>query len=138
MREIVIGFRSFLFRGSVVDLAVAVVIGIAFGAVVDSLVSNILTPIIAMIVGEPSFASLDFEINGAIFRYGAFLDAVISFICVAAAVYFFVVVPMDQINRRMRSGQPDPEATTKACPECMSQIPLEARRCAFCSQPVAV
>jgi large conductance mechanosensitive channel len=125
-------------RGNVIDLAVAVIIGVAFGAVIDSLVSNILTPIIAMIVGEPSFAALDFEINGAVFRYGAFLDALISFVCVAAAVYFFVVVPVERIQARMRSGEPTPEATTKLCPECLSEMPIAARRCAHCAQAVAV
>jgi large conductance mechanosensitive channel len=136
MKEIFVGFRTFLMRGNVVELAVAVVIGVAFGAVIDSLVSDLLTPLIAMIVGEPSFAALDFEINGAVFRYGAFLDAVFAFICVAAAIYFFVVVPMDRVAARMRSGQPDPEATTKICPECLSGIPVAATRCAFCTQPV--
>jgi large conductance mechanosensitive channel len=137
MKDILTGFRAFMMRGNVIDLAVAVVIGIAFGAVIDSLVSNILTPVIAMIVGEPSFASLDFEINSALFRYGAFLDSLISFVSIAAAVYFFVVLPMDRINARRLAGEAVPEATTKACPECLSEIPVAARRCAHCAQPVA-
>ena len=137
MKDILVGFRTFLMRGNIVDLAVAVIIGIAFGAVIDSLVTNILTPVIAMIAGEPSFASLDFEVNGAFFRYGAFLDSVFSFVCVAAAVYFFVVVPMDKLSARLRAGQPAPDATTKLCGECLSEIPLAARRCAHCAQPVA-
>jgi large conductance mechanosensitive channel len=137
MKDIFTGFRAFMMRGNVIDLAVAVVIGIAFGAVIGSFVSNILTPIIAMIVGEPSFASLDFEINNALFRYGAFLDSLISFISIAAAVYFLVVLPMDRINARRRAGEAIPEATTKACPECLSEIPIAARRCAHCGQPVA-
>jgi len=136
VKEIAVGFRTFLLRGNVIDLAVAVVIGVAFGAVIDSLVTDLLTPLIAMIVGEPSFAALDFEINDAVFRYGAFFDAVFAFICVAAAIYFFVIVPMDRMTARMRAGETDPEATAKLCPECLSGIPIAARRCAFCAQPV--
>jgi large conductance mechanosensitive channel len=136
VKDILIGFRSFIMRGNILELAIAVVMGIAFGDVINSLVSNILTPIIAMIVGEPSFASLDFEINGAFFRYGAFLDSVITFVSIAAAIYFFVIVPMERIQARMRAGQPTPEATTKLCPECLSEIPVAARRCSHCAQPV--
>jgi large conductance mechanosensitive channel len=136
VKDIFVGFRTFLMRGSIIDLAVAVVIGIAFGAVIDSLVTDLLTPLIAMVVGEPSFAALDFEINGAVFRYGAFFDAVFAFVCVAVAIYFFVIVPMDRVAARMRSGEADPEATTKLCPECLSGIPIAATRCAFCAQPV--
>jgi large conductance mechanosensitive channel len=137
MKEILSGFRSFLMRGNIIDLAIAVVIGTAFVALVDSLVANILTPIIAMIIGEPSFGGLDFEINNAIFRYGAFLDSLITFVGIAAAVYFFVVVPVERVNARMRAGQAAPDATTKLCPECLSEIPVAARRCAHCAQPVA-
>jgi large conductance mechanosensitive channel len=137
MKDILTGFRSFLMRGNVIDLAIAVVIGTAFVAVVDSLVTNILTPIIAMIIGEPSFSGLDFEINNAVFRYGAFLDSLITFVSIAAAVYFFVVVPVERVNARMRAGQAPPDATTKLCPECLSEIPVAARRCAHCAQPVS-
>ena len=136
MKDIVIGFKAFIFRGNLIDLAVAIVIGLAFVQVINSLVSNLITPIVAMIVGEPSLRTLDFEINDAIFFYGAFLDDVIQFIAVAAAVYFFVVVPYNAITARMKRGQPEPDATTKACPECLSAIPVEARRCSFCTQPV--
>ena len=136
MKDIVIGFKAFIFRGNLIDLAVAIVIGLAFVQVINSLVSNLITPIVAMIVGEPSLRTLDFEINDAIFFYGAFLDDVVQFIAVAAAVYFFVVVPYNAITARMKRGQPEPDATTKACPECLSAIPVEARRCSFCAQPV--
>jgi large conductance mechanosensitive channel len=136
MRDLLSGFRAFLMRGNVVDLAVAVVIGTAFGALVNSLVTNLLTPVIAMIIGEPSFAGLTFEINNAVFGYGAFLDSLITFVSIAAAIYFFVVVPLDRINARMRAGQATPDATTKLCPECLSEIPIAARRCAHCAQPV--
>ncbi len=137
MKDILIGFRTFMLRGNVIDLAVAVVLGVAFGSVIDSLVTNILTPIIAMIVGEPSFAGLEFEVNGAIFGYGAFLDSLISFVSVAAAIYFFVVVPVARITARMHAGEIAPDATTKLCRECLSEIPVAARRCAYCGQPVA-
>jgi large conductance mechanosensitive channel len=136
VKDIVIGFKAFIFRGNLIDLAVAIVIGLAFVQVINSLVSNLITPIVAMIVGEPSLRTLDFEINDAIFFYGAFLDDVVQFIAVAAAVYFFVVVPYNAITARMKRGQPEPDATTKACPECLSAIPIEARRCSFCAQPV--
>jgi large conductance mechanosensitive channel len=136
VKDIVIGFKAFIFRGNLIDLAVAIVIGLAFVQVINSLVSNLITPIVAMIVGEPSLRTLDFEINDAIFFYGAFLDDVVQFIAVAAAVYFFVVVPYNAITARMKRGQPEPDATTKACPECLSAIPVEARRCSFCAQPV--
>jgi large conductance mechanosensitive channel len=137
MKDILTGFRSFLMRGNILDLAIAVVIGTAFVALIDSLVTNLLTPVIAMIVGEPSFGGLDFEINNAIFRYGAFLDSLITFVGIAAAVYFFVVVPVERMNARRRAGQPEPDATTRLCPECLSDIPIDARRCAYCAQPVA-
>jgi large conductance mechanosensitive channel len=126
-----------LFRGNVIELAVAIVIGIAFGNVINSIVTNLLTPLIALIVGEPSLSSLDFEINNAIFFYGAVLDDIITFIAIAAAVYFIVVLPVEKITARMRAGEPTPEATTKLCPECLSVIPIAARRCANCAQPVA-
>lgn len=128
-------FKAFLLRGNVVDLAVAVVIGTAFGAVVTSLVENILTPIIA-IPGSADFSRLDFEINGSVFRYGAFLNAVISFVTLAAAVFFFVVRPVNTLMAR-RKTEPDVESTTRDCPECLSSIPVAARRCAFCTAEVA-
>jgi large conductance mechanosensitive channel len=126
-------FKKFLFRGNVVDLAVAVVIGTAFTAVIKALVSDILTPIIALIFGKPNFENLSFTINGSHFLYGDFINNVITFVSVAAVVFFVVVTP---INRLMaRRAQEDPE--TKACPECTSAIPINARRCPLCTTQLA-
>ncbi|MPZ49567.1 MAG: large conductance mechanosensitive channel protein MscL [Dehalococcoidia bacterium] len=127
------GFRAFLFRGNVIDLAVAVVIGIAFGAVVDSVVSGLITPLIAMIVGESSLASLTFTINDAVFFYGSVIDQIISFVAVAAVIYFFVITPMNMFLERSRRGEVPADTTTKSCPECLSSVPVAARRCAFCT-----
>lgn len=125
-------FKSFLMRGNVVDLAIAVVIGAAFGAVVTALVSDFLTPLIAAIAGSADFSALAFEINGSIFKYGHFLNAVISFVTIAAAVFFLVVKPLNMMVARSRKEAPaDP--TTKKCPECLSVIPLEAKRCMCCT-----
>jgi len=123
------GFREFIMRGNVIDFAVAVVIGAAFGAVITSFVGNILTPLIAAIFGQPDFSALTFTINGSKFLYGSFFNAVISFIFVAAAIYFVVVLPMNKLaERRARGADP----TVKECPECLSEIPHGARKCAFC------
>jgi large conductance mechanosensitive channel len=123
------GFRDFIMRGNVVDLAVAVVIGAAFGAVVKAFVDNILTPIIAAIFGKPDFSNLVFTVNGSAFRYGLFINALISFLLVAAAIYFVVVLPMNKLaERRARGADP----AVKECPECLSEIPHKARKCAFC------
>ncbi len=128
------GFRDFILRGNVVDLAIAVVIGIAFNAVVSALVKGILTPLIAAIVGKPDFAALTFTINNSQFAYGDVLDAVISLLAVAAAVYFVVVVPMNKLAaHRARPA----EVTTRDCPECVSTIPGAATRCSFCTEKVA-
>ena len=131
------GFRQFIMRGNVIDLAVAVVIGAAFGAVVTSFVTNILTPCIAAIVGKPDFAAFNVTINGAIISYGVFLNALISFLLVAAAVYFFMVAPMNSWKVRAARSAVPADPTTKKCPECMSEIPIAARRCAFCTSIVA-
>jgi large conductance mechanosensitive channel len=131
-------FRTFLLRGNVVDLAVAVVLGAAFGAVVTALVRDILTPIIALIFGKHDFSSLTFTINSSVFRYGDFINYLIAFVSIAAAVFFFVVQPVNALMRRRRT-QPDVESETRACTECLSEIPRQARRCAFCGseqQPV--
>jgi len=122
-------FKEFIKRGNVVDLAVAVVIGAAFGAVVKAFVDNVITPIIAAIFGQPDFSGLAFTVNGSIFRYGLFINALISFLLIAAAIYYVVVVPMNHLAERRKRGQ-DPE--TKQCPECLSEIPHKARKCAFC------
>jgi len=129
------GFKQFILRGNVVDLSVGVVIGAAFSAVVTSLVANILTPIIGAMVKTPDFSSLMFTINGSKFMYGNFLNALISFIIVAATIYFFVVTPINTLIARSKKEAPlDP--TTKKCPECLSEIPLEAKRCAYCTSLV--
>ena len=130
------GFKTFLMRGNVIDLAVAVVIGAAFGAVVSALVKDLLTPLIAAIVGKPDFSAIVFEINGSKFLIGDFINNVLSFLFVAAAVYFFVVLPMNTIMERMRRGQATPDPTTKACPECLSVVPIAATRCAFCTTAI--
>jgi len=119
------GFREFIMRGNVVDLAVAVVIGAAFGAVVKAFVDNIITPIIA----KPDFSNLVFTVNHSQFRYGLFINAVISFLLIAAAIYYVVVLPMNKLAERRQRGL-DPQ--TKECPECLSEIPHGARKCAFC------
>jgi large conductance mechanosensitive channel len=136
MKDILTGFRNFLLRGNLIEIAVAFVMALAFVDLVQSFVSNLLTPIIAMIVGEPSLGSLDFEINDAVFFYGFFLDDLIRFIGIALALYFFVVLPYTKISERMRRGE-EPEATTRPCPECMTIIPLEARRCPACTTQFA-
>jgi len=131
------GFKKFLFRGNVVDLAVAVVIGAAFGAVVTSFVGNILTPLIAAIAGKPDFSAFSFTINGSKILYGTFLNALISFVLVAIAVYFFIVVPMNTFLARLKRGELPPDPTTKKCPECLSEIPIQARKCAFCTSSLS-
>jgi large conductance mechanosensitive channel len=129
-------FKAFLLRGNVVDLAVAVVVGAAFGAVVTSLVANIITPIIAAIFGKQDFSNLTFTINGSVFRYGAFLNALIAFVTIAAAVFYFVVVPVNALMARRRT-EPPVDETVRSCPECLSDIPAKASRCAFCTAQVA-
>ena len=130
-------FRQFIMRGNVVDLAVAVVIGAAFGAVVTAFVADIITPLIAAIFGKPSFDGLTFTINKSHFLYGAFIDALLSFVTIAAAIFFFVVKPLNVIAARRAAGAPPESPTTKACPECLSDIPIAARRCAYCTSEVA-
>ena len=126
------GFKQFILRGNVVDLAVGVVIGASFGAVVTALVTNVITPLIGAIVKAPDFSNLMFTINGSKFMYGDFLNALISFVLVAAAVYFFVVIPINTLIAHTKKDAPlDP--TTKKCGECISEIPIEAKRCAFCT-----
>jgi large conductance mechanosensitive channel len=126
-------FKSFLLRGNVVDLAVAVVLGTAFGLVVKALVDDLLTPIIALIFGQPNFESLSFTINSSHFLYGDFINALIAFISVAAAIFFFVVKPLAAMAERRARGVVEPESETRPCTECLSEIPKAARRCAFCT-----
>ncbi|MGI9103228.1 MAG: large conductance mechanosensitive channel protein MscL [Terriglobales bacterium] len=130
------GFKQFLLRGNVVDLAVAVVIGAAFGAVVTAFVKDLLTPLIAAIVGKPDFSAFYAEVNGARFLYGDFLNSLIAFLLVSAAVYFFVVLPINTLIQRYRKAPAPADPTTKKCPECLSEIPIAARRCAFCASVV--
>jgi len=128
-------FRAFLLRGNVVDLAVGVVIGVAFGAVVTALVRDLITPLIAAIGGKPNFGSLFFTLNRSRFLYGDFVNSVISFLIVAAVVFFLVVLPVNRLVRLSQRERPAPAATTRQCTECLSEIPLAARRCAFCTAP---
>jgi large conductance mechanosensitive channel len=130
------GLRQFLLRGNVIDLAVAVVVGAAFGAVVTALVKDLLTPLIAAIVGKPDFSAIQFEVNGSRFLIGDFVNAVVSFLLIGTAVYFFVVAPMNALMARMRRGEAAPDPTTKKCPECLSDVPIGARRCAFCTSEI--
>ena len=127
------GFRQFVLRGNVLDLAVGVVIGGAFGVVVTALVKDLITPLVAAAVGKPDFSAIIFTVNGSRFLIGDFMNAMMSFVLIAAAVYIFVVVPMNAIVERQRRGEPPPDPTTKKCSECLSEVPVAARRCAFCT-----
>ncbi len=128
-------FKQFLLRGNVVDLAVGVVIGAAFGTVVAALVSDLLTPLIAAIAKVPDFSGFAFTINGSKFMLGHFINALVAFVLVAAAIFFFVIKPMNLLVARSKKEAPaDP--TTKKCPECLSEIPIEAKRCSQCAQTV--
>lgn len=127
------GFRQFILRGNVLDLAVAVVIGAAFGTVVTALVKDLITPLIAAIIKAPDFSGISFTLNNSVFKVGDFANAVISFVLIAAAVYYAVIVPVNAITARIRRGQAPPDPTTKMCPECVSEIPIAARRCRFCT-----
>ena len=126
-------FKVFLSQGNVVDLAVAVVIGTAFELVVKALVADLLTPIIALIFGKPNFESLTFTINHSHFFYGDFINALIAFVSVAAAIFFFVVKPLNAMAARRAASGPDPDSNTRACTECLSEIPKAAKRCSFCT-----
>jgi len=127
------GFREFVMRGNVIDLAVAVVIGSAFGTVIASFVADILTPLLGLI-GVPDFATATVQVGDAEVRYGVFLNALLAFLLVAAAVYFFVVKPINALEARRQAGAEE-TPTTKTCPECASEIPMAARRCPMCTQP---
>jgi len=128
-------FKKFLLRGNVVDLAVGVVIGASFGTVISALVSDLLTPLIAAIVKVPDFGDLTFILNGSQFMYGHFINAIISFVLVAAAVFFFVVKPINALIAKSKK-EPTVDPTVKKCPECLSEIPVGAKRCMYCSQIV--
>ena len=131
-------FKKFILRGNVVDLAVAVVVGVAFTAMVTAFVADLITPLIAAIFGKPDFSSLYFTVHNSRFKYGSFLNALLSFLIVATVVFFAVVVPLTALMRRLNlvpKEEPAPE--TRPCPECLSDIPVGARRCAFCTSEVA-
>jgi large conductance mechanosensitive channel len=130
------GFRDFILRGNVIDLAVAVIIGAAFSAIVNSFVKDIMTPLISAVVGKPNFESLVLEVNGGKVMYGNFLNAAISFLIVAFVVYFGLVLPVNTLMNKFKKPVPEVPPSTKACPECLSDIPLAARRCSHCGQPV--
>ena len=130
------GFKQFIMRGNVLDLAVAVIIGAALGAVVTAFVKDLLTPLIAAVAGQPDFSAITFEVNSSKFLIGDFLNALLSFLLIAAAVYFFVVLPINSLTARMRRGEAPPDPNSKECAECLSSIPIAARRCAFCTSPV--
>jgi large conductance mechanosensitive channel len=127
------GFKQFILRGNVLDLAVAVVMGAAFGAVVTALVKDLLTPIIAAVVGSPDFSSISMYLNGSKLLIGDFMNAVIAFLMLAVVVYFFVVLPVNSLMARLNRGEAPPDPTTKKCPECLSDVAIAARRCAFCT-----
>ena len=130
------GFKKFILRGNVVDMAVGVVIGAAFGGVITALTKDLLTPLIAAIVGKPDFSAIHFTIRGTPFPVGDFVNACVSFLLIASVIYFFVVLPVNTLVARMKRGEKPPDPTTRKCPECLSEIPIEARRCAHCTQPV--
>jgi large conductance mechanosensitive channel len=128
-------FKAFLLRGNLVDMAVGIVIGLAFAAVITAFVGDLITPLIAAIGGQPNFSTLSFTINKSHFLYGAFLNAVISFVVIAAVIFFFVVKPVNALMARKKT-QPPVDETTRPCPECLSVIPVAAKRCAFCTAVV--
>jgi large conductance mechanosensitive channel len=129
-------FRQFILRGNLVDLAVAVVIGAAFGALVTAPVADLVTPLIAAIGGKPDFNALTFTIHGSTFRYGHFLNALLAFVLVAAVLFFVVIKPVNALLARVRPEPPVDPPATRECPECLSAIPTKARRCAFCTAKV--
>jgi large conductance mechanosensitive channel len=131
------GFKQFILRGNVLDLAVAVVMGGAFGAVVTAMVKDLLTPLIAAIAGAPDFSSIAVDVRGSKLLVGDFLNAAISFLMVAAAVYFFIVLPVNSLTARLNRGEAPPDPTTKKCPDCLSEVAIGARRCAFCTSTLA-
>jgi large conductance mechanosensitive channel len=131
------GFRDFILRGNVVDLAVAVILGAAFNAIVTSLVSDVLNPLIATVIGKPDFSAVILHVGSGQIKVGNFFNAVLSFLIVAGVVYFAIVLPLNHLMARLKKPEPDAPVAIKACPECLSEIPLAAKRCAHCAQPVA-
>jgi large conductance mechanosensitive channel len=131
------GFRDFVLRGNVIDLAVAVIIGGAFGAIVNSFVKDVMTPLMSALIHLPNFSDLKAQVNGVPMTYGNFLNAAINFLIVAFVVYFGMVLPVNTLMNKFKKPVPDAPPSTKACPECLSDIPLAAKRCSHCAQPVA-
>lgn len=131
------GFRDFVLRGNVVDLAVAVILGAAFNAIVNSLVGDVLNPLIAATIGKPDFSSVVLHVGGGQIKVGNFFNAVVSFLIVATVVYFAIVLPLNKLMARMKKGEVPPPPSTKACPQCLSDIPIAAKRCAHCTQLIA-
>jgi large conductance mechanosensitive channel len=136
MRAWATEFKQFLLRGNVIDLAVAFVVGAAFAALAQAAVADLLTPLVAAVFGQPDFSALSFTINGSTFRYGHFLNVLIAFVTVAFVVFFFVVKPINRLTELSRRRE-SPDPSTRKCPECLSEIPIDARRCAFCTSEVA-
>jgi len=132
------GFKQFILRGNVIDMSVGVVVGAAFAALVSAFTKDLLTPLIAAVVGKPDFSAIRFTVNGSTFAIGDFINAAVSFLLVAAAVYFFVVTPVNMLLARVKKAPRPADPTTKRCPECLSDIPIEAKRCSHCAQAVAV
>jgi len=130
------GFRDFILRGNVVDLAIAVIVGAAFNSIVTALVTDVINPLLAATVGKPNFSYIVFYLHGGKIEVGDFLNAVVSFLIVASAVYFGIVLPVHTMTERLKKPAPAAAPTTKTCPECLSEIPLAATRCAHCTQPV--
>jgi large conductance mechanosensitive channel len=137
MRSWASEFKQFVLRGNVVDLAVGIVIGVAFAAVVQAAVADLLTPLIAAIFGQPDFSQLSFKVNGSVFNYGHFLNVLISFLIIALVVFVFVVKPVNALMSLSKHRE-SPDPSTRKCPECRSEIPIDARRCAFCTSEVVV
>ena len=132
------GFKQFVLRGNVVDIAVGVVIGVAFATVVSAFTKDLLTPLIAALVGKPDFSAISFTVNGTVFALGDFINALISFLLIAVAVYFFVITPINALVSRMRKAPTPADPSTKKCSQCLGEIPINARRCAHCGQPAGI
>ncbi len=130
------GFKQFMLRGNVIDLAVAVVIGGAFTGVVTALVKDLITPLVAAVGGQPDFSAIVFRVNGSRFLIGDFINAIVSFLMLGTAVYFLVVAPVNALTARINRGEVAPDPTTRKCAECLSEVPIAARRCAFCTSPL--
>jgi len=133
--KLAVEFKQFIMRGNVIDLAIGFMMGAAFGAVVSALVADLITPLIAAIGGNPDFSNLTFTLNNSVFKYGHFINALLAFIIIALVLFFFVVKPVNSLISRSRK-EPPADPTTRKCPECLSEIPLEARRCKFCTSEI--